>query len=179
MHSRALTPFEIAEARRVFQSSLDMSAIRVFEGAAWPNAISRLHAWFRGSTPPQDNAVTLGNAIFFPRCIKTGGDGLSPSLTDLGWLMHELTHAWQFQHEGVIYLFQACYVQIRQGNKAYDYGGESGLTDAQRMGMSLLDFNREQQADIVRHYYLRLRQDLDLSPWRPFVQQLHDSRRAA
>lgn len=172
MTRRTLSHHEIAEAQLVFLGRLDTDPVRIIEGVRWTNTLSRIHAWLRGVEPPSDNAVTLGNCIYFPRPLETGEGTQAFSLTDMGWLMHELTHVWQYQHDGIIYLFQALHVQLRFGKKAYAYGGSDGLRQALKTGKSLKDFNREQQADIVRHYYLRLRQDRETDAWMPFVQQL-------
>jgi hypothetical protein len=58
------------------------------------------------------------------------------------------------------------------GSAAYAYGWESGLTAALARGDRLEDFNPEQQAEIARHYYYRLKKGLDVSAWKPWIQAL-------
>jgi hypothetical protein len=64
---------------------------------------------------------------------------------------HELMHVYQFQKFGFVYIFRAI---LAQHSKAgYDYGGIDGLTLARENGKTLFDFNFEQQASIIEHYY--------------------------
>lgn len=169
---RELTTTEAQEARRVFSSTIDYSAVAVIEGAAWPDAIARIGSWLSGSAPPSHNAITLGNRIYFPIKLETELPSTDlNSLNDMSWLVHELTHVWQYQHGGPVYLLQALWAQIRLGADAYGYGWDEGLRQAALEGKTLLDFNREQQGDIARHYYFRERQGLDTSAWDPFVLQ--------
>ncbi len=169
---RKLSAFEEQEARRVFAASLDYDRATIIEGAAWPDTIASIGARLSNSPPPSHNAITLGNRVYFPVHLRTDLPVEEPAfLGDMAWLVHELTHVWQYQHSGPVYLFQALWAQIKLGGDAYAYGWEEGLKQAALGGKSLLDFNREQQGDIARHYYFRLRQGLDTSAWDPFVLQ--------
>lgn len=178
MPTRTLTPREISEARLVFHDQLDFGPIRIRETASWTNVVSRVHAWLQHTTPPTDVAITIGNHIFLPRRVQTATAGGLFSLSDMGWLMHELTHVWQYQHIGMHYALTALILQLRYGVDAYAYGGEVGLKQAKRMGKSLQDFNLEQQADIVRHYYLRLRSNQSTDAWAHVIDDMQSSRRA-
>ena len=167
---REMTAFEIAEARFVFNSALDYSRIRIAEGVLWPDRLAQISAWLGQYAAPTHNAITLGNKLYFPvtlRTIPSSADGFS--LDDAAWLVHELTHAWQFQHQGITYLLEAIRAQVTLGPSAYDYGWEAGLNEATVRGDSLYDFNPEQQGDIARHYYYRHKQDLDVQAWLPFA----------
>lgn len=62
-------------------------------------------------------------------------------------MAHELTHVWQYQKFGGVYLFKA--LQAQHSQEGYNYGGEEGLTEK----ASFLHFNMEQQGDIVEDYY--------------------------
>jgi hypothetical protein len=169
---RKLSEIEEQEARRVFASSLDYSKATIVEGAAWPDTVARIGSRLSNSPPPAHNAITLGNRAYFPVQLRTDLPFEEPAfLSDMSWLVHELTHAWQYQHSGPKYLLQALWAQIRLGGDAYAYGWEQGLKQAALEGKNLLGFNREQQGDIARHYYYRLRQGLDTSAWEPFVLQ--------
>ena len=64
--------------------------------------------------------------------------------------IHELVHVWQYQHLGAAYISRALMAQWGEG---YDYGGLVALKKVREEGGSLLDFNFEQQADIIMDYY--------------------------
>lgn len=65
-------------------------------------------------------------------------------------LIHELMHVWQHQHLGSVYALKALHAQ-HLGNP-YDYGGLEGLYHAMMQGKDLMDFNLEQQAEIMQDY---------------------------
>lgn len=174
MSSRKLTDFERGEAQKVFGASIRYEKVRIFEGAPWTNLVAKVGAKInREPTPKYDNAVTLGNTSHFPRLLKSNPTPAGPeSIVDLAWMIHELTHVWQYQHTGVVYIVRALRADLALGIKAYDYGGEQGLKDARTSGRRLADLNPEQQGDIARHYYSRLRRGQDTSAWEPFVEEL-------
>jgi len=175
MSARFLQPYEMDSARMVFKSSLAYARVRIIEDVLWPNWLGRIGSWLTQSPAPGDNAVCLGNRIYFPRKLQTDPRESTFSLVDMSWLMHELTHCWQYQQDGLIYLFQALKVQLQQGSSAYQYGGEEGLVRARQHGMELRDFNREQQADIVRHYFYRLQEGAPAAAWLPFIDDIAPS----
>ena len=173
---RRLTPTETDEADTVFGGSLAYDKIWIYEGTSLPNWIGRIGAIISKEESPSNNAITLGNRLFFPVCLKTEfSDITNLHLTDMGWLIHELTHAWQFQHIGIRYLFDAIRQQITLGSRAYDYGSKKGLEDALLDGKGFLDFNPEQQGDITREYYFRAKKGKDISIWEPFIQEVQNS----
>ena len=72
----------------------------------------------------EHNAVTLGSTSYFPVTLNTAPDAVAGgNLRDMGWLVHELTHQWQYQRMGLRYLTAALGVQIRLGRRAYEMGG--------------------------------------------------------
>jgi hypothetical protein len=171
---RQLTAIELEEARQVFGAGLSYDRVRIVEGISWPNWLPKLSAWLtRRPAPSTNNAVTLGNVIYFPVSLRTGGDTGEGSISHMAWLIHELTHVWQFQNIGLKYLYQAVWAHLQMGERAYAYGGAKELLAAQKKGMRLKDFNPEQQGDIVRDYYLRRHRRDDTSAWEPFITQLH------
>ena len=91
----------------------------------------------------------------------------------MAWLMHELTHAWQYQHDGIIYLYQAVF---KSPTYRYAPDGKQGeaLKGFSKEGKVFRDFNREQQGDIVRDYYYYLVQNADVSAWEPYLKELHE-----
>jgi hypothetical protein len=170
--ARSLTAVEIQEAQIVFQGSLTYGRVSVAENVGWPNWIGRLGARLQGTTLTANNAVTLGNQVTFPVALNTSLEDIQANrLSDIAWLIHELTHVLQFQKVGFIYLFQALAEQIRHGSEAYDYGGESGLTEARAKGFGAKDFKREQQGNLARDYYLRAKSNKDLTAWEPFISE--------
>jgi len=94
-------------------------------------------------------------------------------------LIHELVHVWQYMNYGSMYIVHALFAQ--HSDEGYNYGGLKTLKKAMDQNGYLTDFNFEQQADIVRDYYLLTRgqkaqwsratsDDLDLYDY--FVKQL-------
>lgn len=61
--------------------------------------------------------------------------------------IHEMVHIWQFQHLGLVYIPRALYAQ--RTPEGYDYGGPEAVQQACSTGKSFLDFNYEQQGDLV------------------------------
>lgn len=175
MAVRTLRPDEQAVALQIFQNGLDYTRVRISEGSQIPNRIGEIGAFLRGKPAPQANAITVGNTSYFPR-------ELTSSEIDIAWLMHELTHQWQYQHTGIIYLAQA----ILAPTYVYCNAGETpaaALVRCTGTGKTFASFNREQQGDIVRDYYFATKQALDpaalqgvLSAWAPYLQVLRQPR---
>lgn len=171
---RPLYAWEIQEARRVFGNQMRFEAIRVHECSSFPNDIDRLGSKLkRIPYTERNNAVTLGNHLYFPvKLLEALVPASHPEFYKMGWLIHELTHAWQYQQLGWRYLGMALQAQFRYGAKAYDFGGEEGLLKAFQEGSTLKSFNLEQQSDIARTYYETLVRGKDVSAWLPFVTEL-------
>jgi virginiamycin B lyase len=115
---------------------------------------------FEREFPPKD-MITLTNSTGFggkpyvrPSInggiqINLGGIYSNPLSTQASreLFAHELTHAWQIEHYGLIwYGQQALRNQVLEGDP-YDY-----ICDAAK---TLGDYNAEQQGEIVRDYYLK------------------------
>ncbi|CAG0927749.1 hypothetical protein TFLX_00591 [Thermoflexales bacterium] len=174
MPIRALRAEELAEVEKVFSTGLDVMRVRINEGSSFPNLIGRIGAKLRGTPPPEHNAITLGNTCYFPIALTTPEPAHPLWLRDMGWLMHELTHTWQYQHDGIRYLFEAIF---KSPTYQYAPAGQSqadALKDFCQAGKVFRDFNREQQGDIVRDYYFFLRQDRDVSAWDAYLKELHE-----
>jgi hypothetical protein len=121
-NTRPLTYEEIALARTVFGNSIQYE--RVYIDA---------RSYF-GCKKYQFAYVGFN-------CINSWGELSAPHF------IHEMTHIWQFQHLGALYIPRALHAQgTREG---YHYGGIEKLKQAQ----SLLEFNFEQQGDIVADYF--------------------------
>ncbi len=130
--SRALTSGELRVARSVFGTALNVGSVRVhnrpyFVGqgrrvAMTPNG----EIWFRSEDYLPDFSSDLDNAA---------------------WLVHELTHAWQFQ-SGRSVRVRGFFEQSSRlfGADPYRYGE----LDATK---PFLSFSNEQQAAIVEDYF--------------------------
>ena len=121
---RLLTPGEVALATRIFGGSIRYSDVRV-HGIAY--------IFFQ----PADTAMTPNGEIYFPKQVYK--EDFSTNVSDAGWILHELTHVWQYQH-GVWVKVLAPF------SRNYRYGSLASRP-------SYSSFNIEQQAAIVEDYY--------------------------
>ena len=180
--TRPLHDWEISEAREVFGDSLRYDRVRVHECATWTDALHRLGRRLRKLPPPPDgqhNAVTLGNHCFFPVSMPQTLDRATHS-QGMPWLIHELTHVWQYQHTGWVYLLKALWVQIVAGEKGYEFGEAEGLRLARQNNWTFRKFNPEQQGNIAMTYYTRKRANQPASligAWEPFIEEIRQRRR--
>lgn len=172
MPRRLLSAVERAEAEKVFGAGLNYTRVCVFENTPLPNWIADI------GRSPKPNAITLGNVSYFPEILQTSAEIIAGgNLRGITWLIHELTHQWQYQHLGWRYLAAAVGVQLREGAQAYNYqrehpSREEALRAAHAAGRRLASFNMEQQGDIARDYYALLRQGQDVSAWELFIGEL-------
>lgn len=126
---RPLTTGEIALARSVFGSAIDLVQVTI-----------RRRKWF----PLQPRKVTMaprGHIHFHPLAEAYCDDFSQASLARQGHLVHELVHVWQAQRLGKWYLPLHRHPWCR-----YDYSLKPGWT--------LEQYGIEQQAEIVRHAFL-------------------------
>ena len=167
MPTRPLYPHELTEVQNVFGAGLDTARVVISEGDALPNWVGRIGAALKRQPPPTENAITVGNTSYFPRALTT-------ETRDLAWLIHELTHQWQYQHFGIRYLFDA----LRAPTYVYAEVGEPLDVALKRLwneNKKFSAFNREQQGDIVRDYFYALKQPLaapDLTAWEPYLHEV-------
>lgn len=124
--ARPLTDREIGIARSIFGDSLACERVRIDERAYW--------------------GPRKGNFCYVS-CYTINSWGIMPDFI----LVHELTHVWQYQHLGMAYVPRALKAQFSP--EGYNYGGVRALYEAMQNGKKLLDFNYEQQADIIEDYY--------------------------
>jgi len=178
MPTRMLSDVERAEAQLVFGDGLDYERVRIVEGHYFPpNFIADIGAFFQGKKRTWDNAITLGNTTYFPRPLRTTPEALAQDLTDMGWLMHELTHVWQYQQVGWRYLYETLRVQTQLGLAAYNYLGvhrtkQLALRTAFAEKRRFEDFNFEQQGEFARDYYFALKHNDEPDAFEPYVQPL-------
>ena len=127
--SRALTDGEIAMARSIFGESIDYSRVRLTLGKFWP-----FH--------PRGIAMApMGNIHFHPDGGGWSEDFARESLGAQGFFIHEMTHVWQAQKRGRLFL-----PLMRHPFCRYEYQIVPGRA-FDRYGL-------EQQAEIVRHRFL-------------------------
>jgi hypothetical protein len=87
----------------------------------------------------------------------------------MAWLIHELTHCWQYQHGRSVFATAARALLCYAGVSTYSYGGKPALVAAAAAGSKLLSFNTEQQGDIARDYYHDLKAGASVAEYAPFM----------
>lgn len=127
--NRPLTTGEIALARSVFGAAVDYARVRLVHRKWWP-----FH-------PRKAAMAPSGNIHFHPHGDLWSLDFSSESLGRQGLFIHEMTHVWQSQTRGRLYLplMRHPFCRYRYQlvpNRPFD-----------RYGL-------EQQAEIVRHRFL-------------------------
>jgi hypothetical protein len=150
---RLLTPDERSVAEFVFGQSLNPDRICIRE-----SSVMSAGGYVR-TVPVSAKDGSLLSIIYVAPGTK---NAISKSL-----LIHELTHCAQYQH-GVPLLVTLPYAIWAH----YDYGDEQGLLDAIKNKKCFDHFNTEQQADIVKDYYLRVVSNKTTYPWDVFVNQV-------
>jgi hypothetical protein len=123
---RKLSEEELAMANKIFSNEIDYSQIYITEKTI-------------PFKPRLFFAYVSFNSI---NCIKE----IPPSI-----LIHELVHIWQYQRYGSVYIYRA--LKAQNSKAGYDYGGIKGLMDKLKKEDGLLEFNFEQQAEIIEDYY--------------------------
>ena len=171
--TRRLYTWEIDQARLVFGGALNYQRIRIHECATWVNTLDRIGRKLKGMPAPEtNNAVTLGNHIFFPLRLPLELPATDhPLFHQMGWLIHELTHCWQYQRMGWKYLFLALKAQLRLRERAYDFGGAAAISKSPTVEKKLIRYNLEQQGEIARQYYEHVRRGEDTLAWQPLVEE--------
>lgn len=129
MKSRHLTSGEVALAQSIFGDAIDYSIVRLFEGKWWP-----FH-------PRRAAMAPMGDIWFHPDGGGWSEDFSHEPLSRQGFFIHELTHVWQAQRGGRLYL-----PLMRHPFCRYAYRLDRGRT--------FLEYGIEQQAEIVRHRFL-------------------------
>jgi hypothetical protein len=129
--NRPLTAREASLARSVFGDRIDYSQVRL-----------STRAWGR-------HAIAFGSRLTFPPGCPAPADFADEGPAMQAWLVHELTHVWQFQTAPWRTLGSWAATVARGG-----YGrGRSGYRYALPLG-AWDDYNLEQQASIVEHAFL-------------------------
>ena len=129
MESRSLTAGEIAICRSIFADAIDYSKVRLIKGKWWP------------FQPANAAMAPSGNIYFHPKAGGWSEDFSKESLGAQGFFIHEMTHVWQAQRGGPLYL-----PLMRHPFCRYSY--------ALKVGKPFGNYGLEQQAEIVRHRFL-------------------------
>lgn len=127
IRSRTLSEGEVDIAKSIFGNTIDYSRIRIDQ---------------RALLGPKQ--MRIAYVSFYT--INTWGDLSIPLL------IHELTHIWQYQKYGALYIPRALIAQ--RSNPSYDYGGLENLKRMKDSGETIESLNMEQQADLAEDYYL-------------------------
>lgn len=99
------------------------------------------------------------------------------SRSRLAVVVHELTHVYQFELIGSIYIWQALRAQWSDG---YRYGGWRQLEKDWSNGKHFDDYNREQQGQIAQDYYSKVvakglsAEDPVYQAYEPFINELRN-----
>ena len=134
IHGRPLGGREIDLARSIFQNSIDYNRVRLIP--------TRLLEW-----------RAVGNTIRVPRDFSIRNADMAQTF------IHEMTHVWQYQHNGTSYISTSLAdqvigaIQTGSRNAAYVYQIVPGK--------SFLEYRVEQQAFIVERYFSFLREQAD------------------
>lgn len=124
---RPMTAREIELARSVFHDAIDYTKVRIHKRKWW---------WFQ---PRKITMAPDGHLWFHPNSDLFCDDFCDRDLGLQGLFIHELVHVWQHQ--------QGIFLPLKRHPFCrYDYSLKPGWT-LERYGI-------EQQAEIVRHYFL-------------------------
>ncbi|HTD89750.1 MAG TPA: hypothetical protein VK663_03745, partial [Burkholderiales bacterium] len=171
---RHLTAAERADAQLVFADTVDLDNAYIATDTPTNDIIFGIQDFFTGN--PESRAFVTGNLINF--------DADEGPIKRYQFI-HEMTHVWQNQNVGPVYLGHAVFAQIAMGqNPAYNYGYNTGgasinlpnsdyagnsesLTEGFATGEGgkeeldakdadeFMDFTPEQQGQIMMHYFVR------------------------
>jgi hypothetical protein len=125
--ARGLTLAERDLAQSVFGDAINYDKVEIRNRKWW---------WFQ---PKRVTMAPLGHIHFHPKSRLYCDDFCSAHLLDQGVFIHEMTHVWQHQRGIILPLARHPFCR-------YDYSIKPGWR-LERYGI-------EQQAEIVRHYFL-------------------------
>ncbi|MBI4801326.1 MAG: hypothetical protein HY796_02270 [Elusimicrobia bacterium] len=137
---RSLTFEEMETAKKMFGDTIDYGKVKIITGKG-------MTFWGKILTLT-GKAVVWGNTIYFPND-KDGNSRYDPEL-DSDWLMHEMTHIYQRQNDGLLYILKAIWEHLIKGDAAYEY------LNVLAPDKAFKDYGVEQQAAIIQDYYLDL-----------------------
>jgi len=170
---RSMTEDEIVEARLIYGDTFDYSTIYFSQESLLNDIIFGIQDWASGNS--NSRAFVSNTLVNFDV-----HDGKITTAT----MIHELCHVWQYNDIGAFYMSEAIHAQTFGDGYNYGYndnsngdGGEDDLLNAvsNNPTLSIREvfelFNREQQAQIIMHYYVRrykTQPSANYTAWEPF-----------
>ena len=127
--ARNLTPGEIAIARTMFGDAIDYDRVKLVRRKWWP------------FQPRNVVMAPTGNIHFHPRSDHWSEDFSTASVALQGLYIHEMTHVWQAQRHGRLFLPLMRHPFCRYGYRLKE-------------GRAFDRYGLEQQAELVRHRFL-------------------------
>lgn len=170
---RPLSAAELAAGEKVFGRALKLDLVRISELDVDRSLVGRILARIPGDWQP--GAFTTLYLINVP---DFSGSKTRHVELSVSTLIHELVHIWQGEQSGPAYMLEALIDQRTDAD--YNYGYENN-DDGETTGKGAQEalkaangdfsqFNREQQANIIEHYYVRrFEKGLDYSAWEPYA----------
>ena len=145
--SRELTAGEISLAKLMFKDSIPYKKVRIVRGE------------LLGMPDHSENAMTPFGEIHLPsKKYDEIKDFYNGSIEQKRWFIHEMAHVWQYfamdicvACRGVDIAMKGGYSQKHPSGRLMAYAYDLLGVDARK---EFKDFNIEQQADIICHYYL-------------------------
>jgi hypothetical protein len=164
--SRPMTAGEIEMAKSVFKDAIDYSKVKIhYRGFFAKNA---------------DFVITPYGEIYFPySAYKDDFSNIPKDDSRFKYLfIHEMAHVWQYQL-GYAIKTHAILLSVKFGYSGGS-GSEYGILRAYRYnldgedkGKALSDFNMEQQAELISHYFAATETELNMVYY-GFSQEYHD-----
>jgi len=166
---RPLSATELTAATEVFGSSVPLDQVRLAVLSIPVDVIEWIEQEVTGQ---QGRAFTTMTLINFPSWEKLGTDTV----------VHELTHVWQNFQVGPIYMVEALEAQMSKAGYNYGFTNDAqGWLDGEGAQQALINaksnynsFNREQQAMIIQHYWMRrYSENKEYTEWQPYADIVH------
>jgi len=137
---RSLTSSERSYAHDIFEDTLDYGSITITRGALAST----------GATRTVGNTINFEESEFTPGTFDLTSDGMNT-------LIHEMTHVWQYQHQGWTYAPAALWAQFKSWASTGDRGGAYDWRSLDKAGTPWEEWNPEAQAEAVEDYNKALR----------------------
>ncbi|MEA5115921.1 MAG: hypothetical protein VB050_18045 [Geobacteraceae bacterium] len=156
---RELTLGESLMARKIFKDSIFYREVMIYKGNAFP-------------FQDEKTIVTPRNEMYCPTGVFQEDFSKAAKFEEKEWFIHEMTHVWQYYRgyrrrlvaKGAFYGAVSFTISSKW---AYEY---DPIADKNK---KLSDFNMEQQADIIAHYYgAKFLNDKTYTPILPFLQSV-------
>ena len=170
---RPMRADEIVEAKKIYGNTLDYSSIYFSQESLSNDILFGIQDFI---TKNEDSRAFVSNTLV--------NFDVNDGEIEYDTMIHELCHVWQYKDTGAFYMSEAIHAQYFGEGYNYGYtntangdGGEDDLLNAisSHPNLTIRDvfelFNREQQAQIVMHYYVRKYKSNPVSnctAWEPF-----------